>query len=165
MTSEDMARELARIDLPLSTYTQWYWKIDLHNFLHFLKLRVDRHAQWEIQEYGRVLAGMLKRVAPHSYEAWIDYDVCGARVSRMELDAVRRLVQVKDGAVVAQPGSLSGADLEGLGLAKRELVEFLQKLEPATTPDFELDLSQAKTAEWFADEFQKAVPKVDKLPE
>ena len=66
MTSEDMARELARIDLPLSTYTQWYWKIDLHNFLHFLKLRVDSHAQWEIQEYGRVLAGVLKRVAPHT---------------------------------------------------------------------------------------------------
>jgi thymidylate synthase (FAD) len=52
MTGEDVARELARIDLPLSTYTQWYWKIDLHNFLHFLKLRVDAHAQWEIQEYG-----------------------------------------------------------------------------------------------------------------
>jgi thymidylate synthase ThyX/predicted transcriptional regulator len=165
MTSSDMARELARIDLPLSTYTQWYWKIDLHNFLHFLKLRVDRHAQWEIQEYGRVLAGMLKRVAPHSYEAWIDYDVCGARVSRMELDAMRRLVQVKDGGVVAAGGSLSATELDGLGLAKREIIEFLDKLAPTSTPDFELDLSQAKTAEWFASEYQKAVPKVDKLPE
>jgi thymidylate synthase (FAD) len=165
MTSEDMARELARIDLPLSTYTQWYWKIDLHNFLHFLKLRVDRHAQWEIQEYGRVLAGMLKRVAPHSYEAWIDYDVCGARVSRMELEAMRKLVQVRDGGLVAQPGTRSASELDGLGLAKREIVEFLQKLEPAATPDYELDLSKAKNAEWFADEFQKAVPKVDKLPE
>jgi hypothetical protein len=160
-----MARELARIDLPLSTYTQWYWKIDLHNFLHFLKLRVDRHAQWEIQEYGRVLAGMLKRVAPHSYEAWIDYDVCGARVSRMELDALRRLVHVQDGGLVAQPGSLSAAELDGLGLAKREIAELLQKLEPAATPDYELDLTRAQSAEWFADEFQKAVPKVDKLPE
>lgn len=165
MTAEDTARELARIDLPLSTYTQWYWKIDLHNFLHFLKLRVDRHAQWEIQEYGRVLAGMLKRVAPHSYEAWIDYDVCGGRVSRMELDAIRRLVQVKEGGLVAQPGSLTASELDGLGLAKREIVEFLQKLEPAETPDFELNLASAKTAEWFGDEFQKAVPKVDKLPE
>jgi flavin-dependent thymidylate synthase len=165
MTSEDMARELARIDLPLSTYTQWYWKIDLHNFLHFLKLRVDRHAQWEIQEYGRVLAGMLKRVAPHSYEAWIDYDVCGARVSRMELDAMRRLIKVQDGGLAAQAGSLSAADLDGLGLAKREIVELLQKLEPTATPDFELNLASAKSAEWFAEEFQKAVPKVDKLPE
>ena len=50
---EDLAREIARIDLPMSTYTQWYWKIDLHNLLHFLTLRVDTHAQWEIQEIGR----------------------------------------------------------------------------------------------------------------
>jgi thymidylate synthase ThyX len=165
MTSEDMARELARIDLPLSTYTQWYWKIDLHNFLHFLKLRVDSHAQWEIQEYGRVLAGMLKRVAPHSYEAWIDYDVCGARVSRMELDALRKLVAVEGGGLRGLGGALSAAELDGLGLAKREIVELLAKLEPRSTPDFELDLSRAKSAEWFANEFQKAVPQVDKLPE
>jgi thymidylate synthase (FAD) len=165
MTSQDMARELARIDLPLSTYTQWYWKIDLHNFLHFLKLRVDSHAQWEIQEYGRVLAGMLKRVAPHSYEAWIDYDVCGERVSRMELDALRKLVEVTDGGLVGKGGSLSAAELDGLGLAKREIAELLTKLEPRQTPDFELDLGRAKGAEWFANEFQKAVPQVDKLPE
>lgn len=165
MTSADVARELSRIDLPLSTYTQWYWKIDLHNFLHFLKLRVDRHAQWEIQEYGRVLAGMLKRVAPISYEAWIDYDVCGARVSRMELDALRRLVAVKDGGIAATPGALSASELEGLGLGKRELSELLSKLGPSAAPDFELDLSQAKSATWFAEEFQKAVPRVDKAPE
>jgi thymidylate synthase (FAD) len=165
MTSADVARELARIDLPLSTYTQWYWKIDLHNFLHFLKLRVDRHAQWEIQEYGRVLAGMLKRVAPHSYEAWIDYDVCGARVSRMELDALRKLVQVKDGGLVAQTGQLGPSELESLGLAKRETTELLDKLGSSATPDFELDLSRARSAEQYAEEFQKAVPKVDKLPE
>ena len=165
MTSADVARELARIDLPLSTYTQWYWKIDLHNFLHFLKLRVDRHAQWEIQEYGRVMAGMLKRVAPLSYEAWIDYDVCGARLSRGELDALRSLVSVTDGGLSATSGSLSPAQLESLGLAKREVTELLEKLSPGIVPDFELDLSKAKSAEWFASEFQKAVPKVDKLPE
>jgi thymidylate synthase (FAD) len=165
MTSSDFARELARIDLPLSTYTQWYWKIDLHNFLHFLKLRVDQHAQWEIQEYGRVMAGMLKRVAPISYEAWIDYDVCGTRVSRMDLDALRALVSVEDGGLVARGGKLSPAELERLGLAKREIADLLQKLQPKTPPDFELDLAQAKAAEWFADEFQKAVPNVDKPPE
>jgi thymidylate synthase (FAD) len=165
MTSNDFARELARIDLPLSTYTQWYWKIDLHNFLHFLKLRVDQHAQWEIQEYGRVMAGMLKRVAPISYEAWIDYDVCGARVSRMDLDALRELVHVEDGGLVARAGKLSPAELERLGLAKREIADLLQKLQPKTPPDFELELSQAKSAEWFAEEFQKAVPTADKPPE
>ena len=165
MTSNDFARELARIDLPLSTYTQWYWKIDLHNFLHFLKLRVDRHAQWEIQEYGRVMAGMLKRVAPLSYEAWIDYDVCGARVSRMELDALRKLVQVQDGGLKGRAGTLSPADLDQLGLAKREIIELLSKLESMSVPDYELDVSKAKSAEWFASECQKAVPKLDKPPE
>jgi thymidylate synthase (FAD) len=165
MTSGDIARELARIDLPLSTYTQWYWKIDLHNLLHFLKLRVDRHAQWEIQEYGRVMAGMLKRVAPLSYEAWIDYDVCGARMSRMELDAVRKLVAVDAGGIRARDGEkLDAGGLEGLGLAKRELAELLAKLEAQAVPDFELDLSRALPAEVFSERFASAVPKVDKAP-
>jgi thymidylate synthase (FAD) len=165
MTGEDVARELARIDLPLSTYTQWYWKIDLHNLLHFLKLRVDRHAQWEIQEYGRVMAGMLKRVAPLSYEAWIDYDVCGARVSRMELDVLRKLVGVDGETLRAKDGvSLAGADLDALGLAKREARELYDKLTSTAVPDFELDLAKARPAEEFATRFAAAVPKVEKPP-
>jgi thymidylate synthase (FAD) len=165
MTSEDIARELARIDLPLSTYTQWYWKIDLHNFLHFLKLRVDTHAQWEIQEYGRVMAGMLKRVAPLSYEAFIDYDVCGARFSRMELDAIRKLVTVSDQGLQANPGvSIDAPGLESLGLAKREARELIDKLAADAVPDFELDLSKARPAEEFAERFAAAVPKLDKPP-
>ena len=163
MTLEDIARELARIDLPLSTYTQWYWKIDLHNLLHFLKLRVDSHAQWEIQEYGRVMAGMLKRVAPLSYEAWIDYDVCGGRVSRMELDVLRQLIRTEGDTLRAQDGkSLDPAALADRGLAKREAAELLQKLEPKPVPDFELDLARASSAEVFAERFAEAVPKVDK---
>ena len=163
MTLEDMARELARIDLPLSTYTQWYWKIDLHNLLHFLKLRVDHHAQWEIQEYGRVMAGMLKRVAPLSYEAWIDYDVCGDRVSRMELDALRKLISAEGETLRARDGvSLDSAALAEGGLAKREAAELLLKLQPKSVPDFELDLASASSAEVFADRFANAVPKVDK---
>jgi len=165
MTGEAVARELARIDLPLSTYTQWYWKIDLHNLLHFLRLRVDKHAQWEIQEYGRVMAGVLKRLAPMSYEAWIDYDVCGARVSRGELDALRALVTVEGEGIVAKPGAkLDAAGLEKVGLAKREARELLDKLASNEIPDFELDLSKAKNAEYFAERFAKAVPKVDKPP-
>jgi thymidylate synthase (FAD) len=165
MTGEDVARELARIDLPLSTYTQWYWKIDLHNLLHFLKLRVDAHAQWEIQEYGRVMAGMLKRVAPLSYEAFIDYDVCGARLSRMELDAIRRLVSVEGDGLKANAGAaVDQAGLEALGLAKREARELLDKLASTEVPDFELSLSSARPPEEFAERFAKAVPKVDKPP-
>lgn len=164
LTGEDVARELARIDLPLSTYTQWYWKIDLHNLLHFLTLRVDRHAQWEIQEYGRVMAGMLKRAAPLSYEAWIDFDVCGARLSRAELTALRRLVAHKGDGLEANGATLSMGDLESMGLSKREARELFEKLDDTAVPDFELDLSKAQSAESFAARFAQAVPKVDKAP-
>jgi flavin-dependent thymidylate synthase len=165
MTAENVARELARIDLPVSVYTQWYWKIDLHNLLHFLKLRVGAHAQWEIQEYGRVMAGMLKKVAPLSYEAWIDYDVCGARMSRMELDALRKLVRVEGGGIVTRDGTrLEGNALAELGLSKRELDELYAKLGAAEIPDFELDTSQALSGETFAERFAKAVPKSDAPP-
>jgi thymidylate synthase (FAD) len=165
MTSGEIARELARIDLPLSTYTQWYWKIDLHNLLHFLTLRVDTHAQWEIQEFGRVMAGMLKRVAPLSYEAWIDYDVCGGHLSRMELDALRALVGVEGDGVRGKGGALTKDDLVARGLSKREVDELLVKLAPPrAVPDFELDLASAKPAEHFAARFADAVPKTDRPP-
>jgi thymidylate synthase (FAD) len=164
MTSEDVARELARIDLPLSTYTQWYWKIDLHNLLHFLTLRVDTHAQWEIQVFGQIMAGMLKRVAPLSYEAWIDYDVCGSKLSRMELDAIRSLVKTENGDVTGTAGRLDTAALGKFGLAAREISELLQKLEPKPVPDFELELSRAVPPEVFAERFAAAVPKVDAAP-
>ena len=165
LTGNEVARELARIDLPLSTYTQWYWKIDLHNLLHFLTLRVDAHAQWEIQEYGRVMAGMLKRVAPLSYEAWIDYDVCGSHVSRAELDALRALVTV-DGDGLAASGRLDKAGLAERGLANREIEELYGKLRPpGAVPDFELDLSRARGPEHFAERFANAVPAGEKPPE
>ena len=76
-TREALARELARMNLQANIYTQWYWKINLHNLLHFLSLRVDPHAQWEIQVFAEIIAGMVKRVAPLSYEAWVDYDLVG----------------------------------------------------------------------------------------
>ncbi|MFN7975237.1 MAG: FAD-dependent thymidylate synthase [Acidobacteriota bacterium] len=164
MTTHEVARELARIDLPLSTYTQWYWKIDLHNLLHFLTLRVDPHAQWEIQEYGRVMAGMLRRVAPLSYEAWIDYDVCGARLSRMELEALRGVLSVREGALAARERTLGREELEASGLSKREIDELLAKLAPATVPRFEVDPTQARSGESFAETFARNVPSVDKPP-
>jgi len=166
LTANEVARELARIDLPLSTYTQWYWKIDLHNLLHFLSLRVDTHAQWEIQEYGRVMAGMLKRVAPLSYEAWIDYDVCGGHVSRAELSAIRALVSVDGDGLQGKAARLDRAALEGHGLAKREVEELLAKLvAPPAVPDFELDVSKARSGEHFAERFAAAVPSGEKPTE
>ncbi len=193
LTGEGVARELARIDLPLSTYTQWYWKIDLHNLLHFLTLRVDPHAQWEIQEFGRVMAGMLARVAPLSYEAWIDYDVCGTHLSRMELDVLRTLVTphpatatatvtptaaaagtavtgtAAPGAGIpaglrATGGALDRAALLAHGLSSREADELLDKLGPKPVPSFTLDLAAARSAEFFAERFAAAVPRAE-LPD
>jgi thymidylate synthase (FAD) len=169
LTASEVARELARIDLPLSTYTQWYWKIDLHNLLHFLTLRVDAHAQWEIQEYGRVMAGMLQRVAPMSYEAWIDYDVRGTHLSRGEIESLRELVKV-EGDGPAQGLSATGirldrAALEKHGLARREIDELFAKLAPAPAlPDFSLDPATARSAEHFAERFAHAVPATDGAP-
>jgi thymidylate synthase (FAD) len=160
LTEHDVARELARIDLPLSTYTQWYWKIDLHNLMHFLRLRVDPHAQWEIQEYGRVMAGMMRRVAPLSYEAWIDYDVCGARLSRGELALLRELVVAEADSVA--PRSPSGAvdrgRAEALGLSSRELDELVAKLRDDSIPDFTVDPAQGRPPEHFEARFSAAVP-------
>ncbi len=161
MVQEDVARELARIDLPLSTYTQWYWKIDLHNLLHFLTLRVDDHAQWEIQEFGRVMAGMLKRVAPLSFEAWIDYQVCGDKLSRMEIEALARLLEpTEDGglAVRGDRDSLGFDELREMGMAPREVRELAGKIRRRKVPDFDLDLARFRNAEEVAEEMHEAVP-------
>ncbi len=160
MIEEEVARELARIDLPLSTYTQWYWKIDLHNLFHFLTLRADPHAQWEIQEFARVMAGMLKRVAPLSYEAWIDYNVRAQPMSRGEMDVLRRFLEADAEGVRPRDGadSLSLKDFQEFGLAPREAREFVEKLQPTDVPDYELDLSLMRPAEELAAELEEAVP-------
>jgi len=159
LVEEDVARELARIDLPLSTYTQWYWKIDLHNLFHFLSLRADSHAQWEIQEFARVMAGMMKRVAPLSYEAWLDYEFAGEHMSHGELEALRQLIETGDDQLRARDGAALDIEaLKGSGLSKREAIELVEKLRPAERPDFELDLSRMKSPEEFQSRMQAAVP-------
>ena len=111
MIDDDIARELARINLPLSTYTEWYWQMDLKNMFHFLKLRMDHHAQWEIQEYGRAMAKIVKAVCPLAYESFEKHMVNGARFSEHELNAIRLMLDGKENL------------LEG-----RRLKEFEQKL-------------------------------------
>lgn len=164
LVAHDVARELARIDLPLSTYTQWYWKVDLHNLLHFLSLRVDPHAQYEIRAFGRVMAGMLQRVAPLTFEAWIDYQVAGTTLSRAELAAIQKLVTVTDDGLESRPsGKLGNQELASLGLMPRELRELADKLaQPPVVEDFTLDLAAARPAEEFAERMAKAVPAVDR---
>jgi thymidylate synthase (FAD) len=87
-----LARELARMALPLSTYTQWYWKTDLHNLLHFLRLRADPHAQHEIRVYAEAIADVVRAWTPHAWEAFEDYRLGGASFSKAGLACLRRMI-------------------------------------------------------------------------
>jgi thymidylate synthase (FAD) len=89
-----IAREQARKDLPLSTYTEAYWKVDLHNLLHFLALRMDPHAQWEIREYARTIGNEIVRpLFPCVWEAFVDYRLEGLFLSRLEREVIVRLME------------------------------------------------------------------------
>jgi thymidylate synthase (FAD) len=89
-----VAREQARKDLPLSTYTEAYWKIDLHNLLHFLALRMDSHAQWEIRQYATTMGDQIVApLFPLVWEAFVDYRVDGMYLTRLDRELVARLIE------------------------------------------------------------------------
>ncbi|MCG8481442.1 MAG: FAD-dependent thymidylate synthase [Spirochaetales bacterium] len=96
LLERDVARELARINLPLSTYTEWYWQIDLHNLFHFLKLRLDPHAQYEIRVYGEVMFDIARRVCPIATEAFDEHIRGAVRFSKTEFEALRRLIGIDE---------------------------------------------------------------------
>ena len=110
---QGLARELARMNLTLNSYTQWYWKTDLLNLLNFLALRADSHAQYEIREYANVMLNTVKKWVPTTYDAFIDY-----RVGGMELSAKGKIVIQK---------MIKGekCDIESSGLSKREWNELM----------------------------------------
>ncbi len=111
-----LARELARMNLTLNYYTQWYWKTDLHNLMHFLRLRADSHAQYEIQVYADCMLESLKRWVPLTYAAFVEYRQGAAHLSATGLAIVKRML---DGEKVSQETS---------GLSKREWVELMETL-------------------------------------
>jgi thymidylate synthase (FAD) len=92
MIGAGVARELARINLPLSLYTEWYWQMDLHNLFHFLRLRLHAHAQYEIRQYGEAIAKCARAVAPMAYEAFEEHILGGAEFSQSELAALREMI-------------------------------------------------------------------------
>ena len=92
-----IARELARAVLPVNLYTEWYWKNDLHNILHFLSLRLDPHAQYEIRIYAEAMEEIVKKIAPFAYEAFKDYVVGGMRFSSIE--QARLTEKLPDGVI------------------------------------------------------------------
>lgn len=119
---DGLARELARMNLPVNFYTQWYWKVDLHNFMHFLSLRADSHAQYEIRVYADVLLDVLKRWVPHTHEAFMDYRKGGARLSHAGLEAVKCMLKGEK------------VQIEETGLSKREWDELMSLLTSESGP-------------------------------
>jgi thymidylate synthase (FAD) len=103
-----LARELARMNLTLNVYTQWYWKTDLHNLFHFLSLRADAHAQYEIRAYADVMLESVKRWVPAAYEAFMDYRLGGYALSAKALEAVKRMLAGE--AVTAEAAGMSARE-------------------------------------------------------
>jgi thymidylate synthase (FAD) len=108
-----ITRELARINLTLNHYTEWYWKINLHNLLHFLALRADSHAQYEIRVYAEVMLDIVKAWVPFVYEAFIEHRKNGANISKTGLEIVRKMVKGEK------------VDQESSGVSKREWDELM----------------------------------------
>ena len=114
---QGLARELARMNLPMNMYTQWYWKVDLHNLLHFLRLRADHHAQYEIRVYADVICKVVADWVPAAYAAFEDYRMGGANLSGKAMDCIRRMLK---GENVSQENS---------GMSAGEWREFEAELE------------------------------------
>ena len=109
-----LARELARMNLTLNTYTQWYWKTDLLNLMNFLRLRADHHAQYEIRAYADAMLDTVKKWVPITYEAFMDYRVGGTEISSKGKEVIKKLIQGED------------ISLEKSGLSKREWNELME---------------------------------------
>lgn len=116
-SKECLTRELARTNIPVNFYTQMYWKIDLHNLMHFLTLRADSHAQYEIRAYAEVMIKLLERWVPITYEAFLQYRKDGARFSKNGLETLKKILK---GQKVSQEES---------GMSKREWQEFTEMLD------------------------------------
>ena len=89
LMEKGVARELARIGLPVNVYTEWYWKIDLHNLFHFLSLRMDPHAQQEIRDYATAMFALIQPIVPIAAEAFLDYNFEAMHLTRLEVEAIR----------------------------------------------------------------------------
>jgi thymidylate synthase (FAD) len=125
-----IAREQARKDLPLSTYTEAYWKIDLHNLLHFLALRMDPHAQLEIRRYAETIGReIVQPLFPLCWEAFLDYRVEAMRLTRLDRDVIRRLAASAASLPASPAAFLAAQDPSWAGLERcRERDECLEKL-------------------------------------
>ena len=124
----ELTKELARAVLPVANYTECIWKIDLHNFFHFVKLRADKHAQREIQDYANAMYELVKPKFPLCCEAFEDYNRDAVTFSKQEMDVIRELLEYTDTKAALAGMSIKAGTLEHQ-LGKRERIEFLEKLK------------------------------------
>ena len=128
LLNHELTKELARAVLPVANYTECIWKIDLHNFFHFVKLRADKHAQREIQDYANAMYELVKPKFPLCCEAFEDYNRDAVTFSRQEMDVIRKLLEYADTKCALAGMSIKDGTLEHQ-LGKRERIEFLEKLK------------------------------------
>ncbi len=112
-----LARELARMNLTLNTYTQWYWKTDLLNLMNFLRLRADNHAQYEIRSYADAMLETVKKWVPITYDAFMDYRVGGTEISAKGKEVIKKLIRGEN------------IDIDQSGLSKREWNELMEAFD------------------------------------
>ncbi|MGB6441683.1 MAG: FAD-dependent thymidylate synthase [Thermoplasmata archaeon] len=124
-----VARETARLILPVAYYTQWYWKINLHNLFHFLSLRLDAHSQEEIRLYAAEIARLARVVCPVAFEAFEEFQVEGLHLGRRERRALRALLEGKTPTEACEAAGLALTRDDGKPMGSGEGVEFLEKLE------------------------------------
>lgn len=123
-----LSREIARINLPLSNYTEFYWKIDLHNLFNYLKLRMDSHAQYEIRVFAEAIYELIKSIVPVACEAFEDYRLKSVNMSKNELDILKKYIKSHDSREsITRLLEILHSDLYD-NLSKREKDEFLDKL-------------------------------------
>lgn len=153
MLDDGVAREIARMDLPLSTYTYWYCKMDLGNLFKLLKLRLDPHAQWEIRQYAKVIAGMVKRVAPIAFEAFCDYSFYADPLTKLDKKFLEFLVkEFNFDSFDAVKNIYEGSgcvEHKKIGFSDREIEEFWKKLVIPESLDFDLKIEDSKSPEYF----------------
>jgi len=130
-----VAREVARLLLPVSYYTQWYWKTNLWNLFHFLSLRLDPHAQEEIRLYAAELARLGRCVAPVAFEAFEEFELGGLTLTRRERTAVRALLGGRTPEAACAEAGLPLTREDGTPMSTGEGVEFLEKLERLRSSD------------------------------
>jgi thymidylate synthase (FAD) len=129
---DDLSRELARITLPLNNYTIIYWKANLKNFLHMIRLRADGHAQQEIQDFANAMYELAKPLFPLACEAWEDYQQDGMYLSRQERDLLNRIIDKNRWFDYTSDMRTDKGIREQHGISQRELDEFRTKFRLGT---------------------------------